>query len=209
MAVQKVAIAIHDGVQALDVAGPVDVFAEANAYIPAEDRYETVLVAAHRAPLRASNNMQMVADLSFEEASDGFDLLLVAGYAAGMLLEGSDRALKAVAYDCGFGTADRMRIVFSEQLGVTPAQYRASFRQSKATCEASGHLIDASHNGAGLKCPAAGRLGSIRRASDWIRRPTRLPTGTRRLILSVLGERGAARRLLAQRKEKSHVNGRS
>jgi transcriptional regulator GlxA family with amidase domain len=327
MAVQKVAIAIHDGVQALDVAGPVDVFAEANAYIPAEDRYETVLVAAHRAPLRASNNMQIVADLSFEEASDGFDLLLVAGgpalpdtapdpqllewlrlapwrasfygsictgaFALGhaglldghrvtthwqnaqklaarfpaanveqdliyvrddrlitsagvtagidlglalvgqrhgpgvaltvakrlvvvaqrqggqsqfspyltapadpaspiariqdyvmadvgrrltlqslaaevgmsarnlarhfvqetgitphdfveraridasrMLLEGSDRALKAVAYDCGFGTADRMRIVFSEQLGVTPAQYRASFRQSKADLRA-------------------------------------------------------------------------
>jgi transcriptional regulator GlxA family with amidase domain len=110
MAVQKVAIAIHDGVQALDVAGPVDVFTEANAYIPAEDRYETVLVAAHRAPLRASNNMQMVTD--FEEASDGFDLLLLAGHAAGMLLEGSDRALKAIAYDCGFGTADRMRIVF-------------------------------------------------------------------------------------------------
>jgi transcriptional regulator GlxA family with amidase domain len=112
MAVQKVAIAIHDGVQALDVAGPVDVFTEANAYIPAEDRYETVLVAPHRAPLRASNNMQMVTDLGFEEASDGFDLRLLAGYAAGMLLEGSDRALKAIAYDCGFGTADRMRIVF-------------------------------------------------------------------------------------------------
>jgi transcriptional regulator GlxA family with amidase domain len=48
--------------------------------------------------------------------------------AARMLLEGSDRALKAVAYDCGFGTADRMRIVFSGRLGVTPAHYRASFR---------------------------------------------------------------------------------
>jgi transcriptional regulator GlxA family with amidase domain len=82
MAVQKVAIVIHHGVQALDVAGPVDVFFEANAYIPAEDRYETVLVAADRAPLRASNNMQMVADLSFEEASDGFDILLIAGGAA-------------------------------------------------------------------------------------------------------------------------------
>jgi transcriptional regulator GlxA family with amidase domain len=79
MAVQRVAIAIHDGVQALDVAGPVDVFAETNAYIAPEDRYETVLVAAHRAPLRASNNMQMVADLNFEEASGGFDILLVAG----------------------------------------------------------------------------------------------------------------------------------
>jgi transcriptional regulator GlxA family with amidase domain len=331
MAVQKVAIAIHDGVQALDVAGPTDVFAEANAYIPAGDRYETVLVAAHRTPLRASNNMQMVADLSFEDAAGGFDILLVAGGpvlpdaapdpqliewlrlapwrastygsictgafalghaglldgrrvtthwqnapklaarfpaaqveqdlihvrdgrlitsagvtagidlalalvcqrhgagtalsvakrlvvvaqrqggqsqfspylsapadpaspiariqtyvmanlgrrhalpslaaevgmsarnlarhfvqetgitphefvertridAARMLLEGSDRALKAIAHDCGFGTADRMRIVFSERLGVTPAQYRASFRQSTAADEAAGVL---------------------------------------------------------------------
>jgi transcriptional regulator GlxA family with amidase domain len=328
MTVQKVAIAIHDGVQALDVAGPVDVFAEANAYIPTEDRYETVLVAAHRAPLRASNNMQMVADVRFEEAAGGFDILLVAGSptlpdaepdlqltewlrlapwrsstygsictgafalghaglldghrvtthwqnaqklaarfptanvepdliyvrdgrlvtsagvsagidlalalvgqrhgphvavtvakrlvvvaqrqggqsqfspylsapadptspiariqdhvmtnigrrhtlqslaaevgmsarnlarhfvqeagitphefveraridAARRLLEGSDRALKAVAHDCGFGTADRMRIVFSECLGVTPAQYRASFRQPEATSKSS------------------------------------------------------------------------
>jgi transcriptional regulator GlxA family with amidase domain len=55
--------------------------------------------------------------------------------AARMLLEGSDRPLKAVAYDCGFGTADRMRIVFHERLGVTPAQYRASFRQANATRE--------------------------------------------------------------------------
>ena len=48
--------------------------------------------------------------------------------AARNLLEGSDRALKAVAYDCGFGSPDRMRIVFARRLGVTPAQYRASFR---------------------------------------------------------------------------------
>ena len=50
--------------------------------------------------------------------------------AARMLLEGSDRPLKAVAHDCGFGTADRMRVVFSARLGVSPAQYRASFRRS-------------------------------------------------------------------------------
>jgi transcriptional regulator GlxA family with amidase domain len=325
MAVQKVGIVIHDGVQALDVVGPAEVFAEANAYIAA-DGYEIVLIAAHRRPLRASNTMQMVADLSYEEAAGGFDILLVAGgpampdatpdsefvdwlrrapwrastygsicngafalghaglldgrrvtthwadaqklaarfpaakvepdliyvrdgrlvTAAGVtagidlalalvghrhgphialqvakwllvvaqrrggqsqfspyltvpadpaspiariqdhvmanigrrhtlqslaaevgmsarslarhfvqetgitphefieraridaargLLEGSDRPLKAVAYDCGFGTADRMRIVFSERLGVTPAQYRASFRQSEAASE--------------------------------------------------------------------------
>jgi len=51
--------------------------------------------------------------------------------AARMLLEGSDRPLKSIAYDCGFGTADRMRVVFSERLGITPAQYRASFRRSE------------------------------------------------------------------------------
>lgn len=79
MAVQKVVIAIHPGVQALDVAGPIDVFAEANGYVAADDRYETLLVAADRAPLRASNGMQIVADLTFEEASGGFDILLVAG----------------------------------------------------------------------------------------------------------------------------------
>ncbi|MDX3905823.1 MAG: GlxA family transcriptional regulator [Pigmentiphaga sp.] len=76
---QTVAIALHDGVQALDVAGPVDVFNEANNYVSPEDRYETVLVAAHREPLRASNHMQLVADRTFADAEGGFDILLVAG----------------------------------------------------------------------------------------------------------------------------------
>jgi len=48
--------------------------------------------------------------------------------AARMLLEGTHLPLKAVAFDCGFGTADRMRMVFVDRLGITPAQYRASFQ---------------------------------------------------------------------------------
>jgi transcriptional regulator GlxA family with amidase domain len=314
---------IFEGVQALDVAGPVDVFAEANQFLDSGDRYETVLVAAARNPLRASNGIQMVADTTFEEATGGFDIILVAGGpilpdtepdphlvqwvkgapsrasiygsictgafvlgyarllderrvtthwqnapalaakfpmakvepdliyvrdgrlitsagvtagidlalalvgqrhgaevalkvakrlvvvaqrqggqsqfspylsapadpaspiarvqdhvmasiggrhtlvslaaaagmsarnfarhfvqdagitphefierarvdAARMMLEGSDRPLKSVAYDCGFGSADRMRIVFHARLGVTPAQYRASFRRAES-----------------------------------------------------------------------------
>src|SRR3546814_14236347 len=79
MPTRTVAIAIHDGVQALDVAGPVDVFHEANGYLPAQDRYETVLVAADRRPLRASNRMQMLADLAFDAAGAAFDIVLVAG----------------------------------------------------------------------------------------------------------------------------------
>jgi len=75
----NVALVIHPGVQALDVAGPSDVFAEANAFIAEDAHYTTLLVARDRAPLRASNNMQLVPDLSFDEASGPFDLVLVAG----------------------------------------------------------------------------------------------------------------------------------
>jgi transcriptional regulator GlxA family with amidase domain len=320
--VQAVAIVVYEGVQALDVAGPLDVFSEANTFLDDSDRYETVLIAAHRNPLRASNGLRLMADLTFEEATGGFDIILVAGAptppetepepslvewvkqlpwrssvygsictgafvlgyagllddrrvtthwqdaqslaarfpkarvepdliyvrdgrlitaagvtagidlglalvlqrhgpetalkvakrlvvvaqrqggqsqfspyltatadpespiariqdhvmarigdrhtlaslatvvgmsprnlarhfvqvtgitphefverarvdAARMMLEGSDRPLKAVAFDCGFGSADRMRIVFSTRLGVTPVQYRASFRRTE------------------------------------------------------------------------------
>ncbi|WP_129793981.1 GlxA family transcriptional regulator [Sphingosinicella sp. CPCC 101087] len=79
MPAQTVAIVIHDGVQALDVAGPVDVFNEANIYLDDANRYETVLIAADHGPLRASNGMRLVADLTFEEATGGFDTVLVAG----------------------------------------------------------------------------------------------------------------------------------
>jgi transcriptional regulator GlxA family with amidase domain len=76
---QAVAIAIHNGVQALDVAGPVDVFIEANNFLDDSDRYETVLVAAEHGPLRASNGIRLLSDVTFEEASGGFDVILVAG----------------------------------------------------------------------------------------------------------------------------------
>ncbi|MFM0311388.1 GlxA family transcriptional regulator [Paraburkholderia sp. RL17-383-BIF-A] len=74
-----VAIAIFPGVQALDVAGPVDVFSEANRFTAPEDHYEVKLIGAGSAPLRASNGMTLVADATFSEARRPFDLALVAG----------------------------------------------------------------------------------------------------------------------------------
>jgi putative intracellular protease/amidase len=53
LSIQAAAIVVHEGVQALDVAGPVDVFAEANAYVDSTNRYETTLVGATRDMLRA------------------------------------------------------------------------------------------------------------------------------------------------------------
>lgn len=43
------------------------------------------------------------------------------------LLETSDAPLKTVAYKSGFGSVRHMRFLFSEKLGLTPAQYREQF----------------------------------------------------------------------------------
>ncbi|MFM0341175.1 GlxA family transcriptional regulator [Paraburkholderia fungorum] len=74
-----VAIAIFPGVQALDVAGPVDVFAEANRFIAPPERYGVTLLSAEHGPLRASNGMALIADDTFEQARGPFDLALIAG----------------------------------------------------------------------------------------------------------------------------------
>lgn len=76
---RSVALVIHDGVQALDVAGPLDVFAEANGFVEKGCGYELSLVGAQRRPMRASNGMSMTPDLSFAEATNIFDTVLVAG----------------------------------------------------------------------------------------------------------------------------------
>ncbi|MDY0884729.1 GlxA family transcriptional regulator [Dongia soli] len=76
---KQVAIIIHEGVQALDVAGPVDVFAEANNFLPQPDHYETLLLAKDEKPIRASNGMRMAADRGFDEAQQNYDVLLAAG----------------------------------------------------------------------------------------------------------------------------------
>lgn len=76
---KSVALAIFPGVQSLDVAGPLDVFMEANGFLAPGSGYELTLVAADRAPLRASNGLRISADVSFDEAEKSYDLLLVAG----------------------------------------------------------------------------------------------------------------------------------
>jgi transcriptional regulator GlxA family with amidase domain len=76
---RSVAIAIFPGVQALDVAGPVDVFAETNNFIPAKDAYSITLVSTEAGAVRASNGTRLFADLSCEDARERYDTALVAG----------------------------------------------------------------------------------------------------------------------------------
>ena len=76
---RTVAIAIFPGVQALDVAGPVDVFAEANGFIPGHDAYSITLVASDAGAVRTSNGTRLFADQSFADARERYDTALVAG----------------------------------------------------------------------------------------------------------------------------------
>lgn len=79
MSRQTVAIVIHDGVQALDVAGPLDVFAEASGFLRDGEGYDIIVVGDGVRPMRASNRMTITPDMDFAEAEVAFDTVLVAG----------------------------------------------------------------------------------------------------------------------------------
>ena len=89
----SVAVAIFPGVQALDVAGPVDVFSEANKFLPRNAHYQVTLLSAEPNTLRASNGMALVADDTFEGTRRAFDL------AQQFLLLAAKRDLPADAVD--------------------------------------------------------------------------------------------------------------
>jgi transcriptional regulator GlxA family with amidase domain len=79
MAKKEVALIVHDGVQALDVAGPLDVFTEANGLVAKGDGYDCLLLAVDETPIRASNGMVLVPHLAFVRARRRFHTVLVAG----------------------------------------------------------------------------------------------------------------------------------
>jgi transcriptional regulator GlxA family with amidase domain len=76
---RTIALAVFPGVQALDVAGPLDVFAEANGFLPDGDGYAITVVAAEAGPFRASNGLMMSPDRLIGPPGDTYDMILVAG----------------------------------------------------------------------------------------------------------------------------------
>ena len=75
----KLALVVFDGVQSLDVAGPLDVFAEANANLTADKQYEISLVGLLPGPVRCANGMQLTVSVDYLSYAGQADLLLVAG----------------------------------------------------------------------------------------------------------------------------------
>ncbi|TDK39240.1 GlxA family transcriptional regulator [Rhizobium deserti] len=76
---RSIGIFIFPGVQALDVTGPADVFAEANAFVPEAERYEVLLVAATADAVSASNGMRILPDAAVVQGKPPLDLFLVPG----------------------------------------------------------------------------------------------------------------------------------
>jgi transcriptional regulator GlxA family with amidase domain len=76
---RSVAVAIFPQVQALDVAGPIDVFAEANGFLAPGEGYTITLVSVDDAPVRASNGTRLLADTTCGKPQQRYDIALVAG----------------------------------------------------------------------------------------------------------------------------------
>ena len=83
---KTVAIVLFPDVQALDVSGPLDVFAEANAFIADGHGYRLCTLATVAGPVRASNGQRLHADAALGapaqpslEPTGPFDIVLVAG----------------------------------------------------------------------------------------------------------------------------------
>jgi transcriptional regulator GlxA family with amidase domain len=75
----KLAIVVFDGVLALDVAGPMDVFAEANNFLDRDQQYEITLVGMRSGSVRCSNGLELNVGSDYLHCSEQPDLLLVAG----------------------------------------------------------------------------------------------------------------------------------
>jgi transcriptional regulator GlxA family with amidase domain len=79
---RSIAILALPGAQLLDVAGPLDVFAEANAQLSAAAApYRLQVIATRSGPIRSSSGTRLLADSTIGEraSNEKFDTLLVAG----------------------------------------------------------------------------------------------------------------------------------
>ena len=75
----KLTLVVLDGVQALDVAGPLDVFAEANRHLAPQDRYDVTIVGAHPGSVQSSSGLELNVHCDYPHFDGESELLLVAG----------------------------------------------------------------------------------------------------------------------------------
>ena len=76
---RTVAMVLFNDVLLLDVTGPMDAFAIANRFLPAERRYRLITLADGDGVVRGSCGLRVIADLRLEALPEAVDLLLVPG----------------------------------------------------------------------------------------------------------------------------------
>jgi transcriptional regulator GlxA family with amidase domain len=75
----RIAILAIPGVQMLDLAGPMDVFSEANNLLRDTNAYSLQVIGLSSEPVTAANGMRFIPDASIGTSLEGFDTLLIAG----------------------------------------------------------------------------------------------------------------------------------
>ncbi|RZF24478.1 helix-turn-helix domain-containing protein [Paraburkholderia sp. UYCP14C] len=75
----KVAIVVIDGVQAMDMAGLLDVFSEANRLLSEARQYQVPLIGEHAGAVACSNAMQLCVPWTYADFRANVDVLLVTG----------------------------------------------------------------------------------------------------------------------------------
>ena len=97
---RNVALVVYEGVQSLDVTGPLEVFAGANALLRAtgsrERGYATQIVAHERSPLRTTSGLTLVPDAALKDARTPIDTLLVAGGAGSRAVSADAQLLGSI-----------------------------------------------------------------------------------------------------------------
>lgn len=92
MKVRRIAIVVYDAVEALDVAGPADVFSAANALLPREPApYEIVVAGSRRGRVVAESGVSFYADTTLSDDLS-FDTIIVPG-GKGLRLNAKTRTL--------------------------------------------------------------------------------------------------------------------
>jgi transcriptional regulator GlxA family with amidase domain len=116
---RQVAIALFDGVQSLDVTGPLEVLAGAerlpHAQRPDSRGYEIRTLSVSGAPLRTSSGLTIVPDGRLEDVADPIDTLIVPGGRGARAAAGDERLLGWIAE-----TAARARRTASVCTGAFP-----------------------------------------------------------------------------------------
>ena len=74
-----IGIVVPQGAQALDIFGPLDVFAEANRFLLSHHHYRSTIIGIDSGQICCSNGALLQPHLHYTNADDRFDLLLVVG----------------------------------------------------------------------------------------------------------------------------------